>query len=62
LDTGDEYGALGSMVSGSGPTCAFLVRDEEHALNLAVALTSSGTCRSVKTVSGPAPGARVIDR
>ena len=62
LDTGDEYGALGSMVSGSGPTCAFLARDEEHALDLAVALTSSGTCRSVKTVSGPAPGARVIDR
>ena len=62
LDTGDEYGSLGSLVSGSGPTCAFLARDEEHALDLAVGLTSSGTSRSVKTVMGPAPGARVVDR
>ena len=61
LDVGDEYGALGAMVCGSGPSCAFLVRDEEHALDLAVALSASGTCRSTKAVTGPAPGARVID-
>jgi len=60
LDVGAEYGALGSVVCGSGPTCAFLARDEEHALDLAVALTSSGTCRSVKSVTGPAAGARVV--
>jgi len=60
LDIGDEYGALGSIVCGSGPTCAFLARDQEHALDLAVALTASGTCRSVKTVTGPAAGARVV--
>ena len=61
LDVGDEYGALGAVVSGSGPTCAFLARDEEHALDLAVALTASGTCRSVASAVGPVPGARVID-
>ncbi|HEX5017402.1 MAG TPA: 4-(cytidine 5'-diphospho)-2-C-methyl-D-erythritol kinase [Actinomycetes bacterium] len=61
LDVGDEYGALGGLVSGSGPTCAFLARDEEHALDLAVALTSSGTCRSVASAVGPVPGARVVD-
>jgi 4-diphosphocytidyl-2-C-methyl-D-erythritol kinase len=61
LDVGDEYGALGALVSGSGPTCAFLARDEEHALDLAVALTGSGTCRSVSSVVGPVPGARVVD-
>jgi 4-diphosphocytidyl-2-C-methyl-D-erythritol kinase len=61
LDVGDEYGALGSVVSGSGPTCAFLARDEEHALDLAVALTASGTCRSVVSAVGPVPGARVVD-
>ena len=33
------------MLSGSGPTCAFLARDEEHALDLAVALSSAGVCR-----------------
>lgn len=60
LDVGDEYGALGAVICGSGPTCAFLARDEEHALDLAVALTSSGTCRSVKSVTGPAAGARVV--
>lgn len=61
LDVGDEYGALGALVSGSGPTCAFLARDEEHALDLAVALTASGTCRSVVSAVGPVPGARVVD-
>ena len=61
LDVGDEYGALASVVSGSGPTCAFLARDEEHALDLAVALSGSGTCRSVASAVGPVPGARVVD-
>lgn len=61
LDVGDEYGALGALVSGSGPTCAFLARDEEHALDLAVALTSSGTCRTVTSAVGPVGGARVVD-
>lgn len=61
LDVGSEYGALGSIVSGSGPTVAFLVSDEEHALDLAVALTSSGVVGSVTRVSGPVPGARVIE-
>ena len=53
LDVGDEYGALGALVSGSGPTCAFLARDEEHALDLAVALTASGTCRTVDVRGRP---------
>lgn len=61
LDVGDEYGALGSIVSGSGPTVAFLVADEDQALDLAVALTSSGVVGSVTRVSGPVPGARVTE-
>jgi len=61
LDAGIEYGALAGLVSGSGPTCAFLARDSEQALDLAVALTASGVCRTVKRTSGPALGARVID-
>ena len=60
LDAGDEYGALGAIVSGSGPTCAFLASSADKALDLAVALTASGTCRTVKRATGPAPGARVI--
>jgi 4-diphosphocytidyl-2-C-methyl-D-erythritol kinase len=62
LSIGHEYGALGGLVSGSGPTCAFLAKDAEHALDLAVAFTASGVCRSVRRTHGPVPGARVIDQ
>ncbi len=60
LGVGEEYGALGSIVSGSGPTVAFLVEDEEQGLDLAVALTASGVVGSVARASGPVQGARVI--
>lgn len=60
LEVGDDYGAFGGVVSGSGPTCAFLARDEEHSLDIAVALTASGVCRSVKRATGPVVGARVV--
>jgi 4-diphosphocytidyl-2-C-methyl-D-erythritol kinase len=61
LDVGLEYGALGGVVSGSGPTVAFLARDHEQALDLSVALTASGVCWTVKRASGPVPGARVAE-
>ncbi len=61
LETGLAYGALGGVVSGSGPSCAFLVRDEDQALDIASALSGSGTCDSVIHASGPAHGARVVD-
>jgi 4-diphosphocytidyl-2-C-methyl-D-erythritol kinase len=60
LEVGEDYGALGQIVSGSGPTCAFLARDEDHALDIAVALTGTGLCRTVKRARGPVPGARVL--
>ena len=60
LDVGEEYGALGSIVSGSGPTVAFLVADEEQGLDLAVSLTSSGVVGSVARAYGPVQGAKVI--
>jgi 4-diphosphocytidyl-2-C-methyl-D-erythritol kinase len=60
LALGEEYGALGTLVSGSGPTCLFLASDEDHAVDIAVALSSSGMCRSVQRASGPVPGARLI--
>ena len=61
IDAGVEYGALAGLVSGSGPTCAFLARDDEHALDVAVALTASGVCRTVKRAYGPVAGAKVIE-
>lgn len=60
LDVGMDYGALGGIVSGSGPTVAFLAESEDHALDLVVALTSSGVVGNVIRVAGPVPGARVI--
>ena len=61
LDVGHEYGALGSIVSGSGPTVAFLVEDEEKALDLTVALSASGVVAGVARASGPTHGARVVE-
>ena len=60
LRTGLEYGALGGIISGSGPTVAFLVSDTEHGLDLAVALTASGVAAAVKRAVGPVAGAHVV--
>jgi 4-diphosphocytidyl-2-C-methyl-D-erythritol kinase len=57
LEAGSEHGALGSIVSGSGPTCAFLARSERHAVDLAAALAGAGVCRKVARASGPVAGA-----
>jgi len=61
LDVGIDYGALGAIVSGSGPTVAFLVADEERALDLTVALSASGVVAGVIRATGPTHGARVIE-
>lgn len=53
-------GALGVVVSGSGPTIAALGRSRQHALAIAAALTVAGVCESVVCASGPVPGARVV--
>jgi 4-diphosphocytidyl-2-C-methyl-D-erythritol kinase len=60
LEQGIDYGALGAIVSGSGPTCAFLVRDESSAIDLVVALKASGLVDDVSRTHGPVHGARVI--
>lgn len=61
LDVGEEYGALGGIVSGSGPTVVFLVEDEERALDLTVALSASGVVAGVMRAYGPVHGARTIE-
>lgn len=60
LALGEEMGALGSLVSGSGPTCLFLASDEDHAVEMAVSLSGSGTCRQVQRAKGPVHGARLV--
>jgi 4-diphosphocytidyl-2-C-methyl-D-erythritol kinase len=58
LDTGRAAGALAGLVSGSGPTCAFLCGSDEDAAQVAAAL--AGACRAVRAAGGPAPGASVV--
>jgi 4-diphosphocytidyl-2-C-methyl-D-erythritol kinase len=60
LDAGREAGALGALVSGSGPTCFFLAGSADEATDLAAALSGAGICRAVATATGPAAGACVV--
>ncbi|WP_105974581.1 4-(cytidine 5'-diphospho)-2-C-methyl-D-erythritol kinase [Streptomyces geranii] len=60
LAAGRAAGALTALVSGSGPTTAFLARDAGAARQVAEALAASGTCRSVRVAAGPVPGASVL--
>lgn len=61
LAVGRDCGVLGSIVSGSGPTVAFLVSGADMALDLSIGLTASGAVRDVRRVHGPVPGARIVE-
>jgi 4-diphosphocytidyl-2-C-methyl-D-erythritol kinase len=58
LELGERAGALAGLVSGSGPTVAFLAEDRESAIDLQIGL-SAAQLRAVR-VSGPVHGARVM--
>ncbi len=60
LRAGEEAGALAGIVSGSGPTCAFLCASAADAVDVGTALTGAGVCRTVRVASGPVHGARVV--
>ncbi|MEU7968856.1 4-(cytidine 5'-diphospho)-2-C-methyl-D-erythritol kinase [Streptomyces sp. NPDC049097] len=60
LAAGRAAGALTALVSGSGPTTAFLARDASGAERIAAALRASGTCKSARVAPSPAPGATVV--
>lgn len=60
LAAGRAAGALAALVSGSGPTTAFLAPDAETARTIGRALHASGTCRAVRVTRSPAPGATVL--
>ena len=59
LELGEKSGALAGIVSGSGPTLAFLAEDAEAAIDLQVTLSAAG--HPVLRVSGPVHGARVVN-
>jgi 4-diphosphocytidyl-2-C-methyl-D-erythritol kinase len=60
LRAGVEAGALAGIVSGSGPTCAFLCRSAPSAVDVGTELSGAGVCRTVRVASGPVHGARVV--
>lgn len=58
LELGEENGALAGIVSGSGPTVAFLAEDIDSALELQVALSAARL--NVVRATGPVHGARIV--
>ncbi|MGN6240448.1 MAG: 4-(cytidine 5'-diphospho)-2-C-methyl-D-erythritol kinase, partial [Cellulosimicrobium cellulans] len=60
IDVATEAGALGAIVSGSGPTVAALARSRQHALAIAASWTANDACDTVWCTTAPASGARVV--
>jgi 4-diphosphocytidyl-2-C-methyl-D-erythritol kinase len=60
LRAGADAGALAGIVSGSGPTCAFLCTSAAAAIDVGAQLAGAGVCRTVRVASGPVHGARVV--
>ena len=58
IQLGEENGALAGMVSGSGPTIAFLTADLDSALELQIALSAARY--TVVRATGPVHGARIV--
>lgn len=58
LELGEANGALAGIVSGSGPTVAFLAADLDSALELQIALSAARL--NVVRVTGPVHGARLV--
>ncbi len=61
LEAGMSAGAFGAIVSGSGPTIAF-VAAPDRAQDVAVSVAGDEQVRAAFLTSGPAPGARVVRR
>jgi 4-diphosphocytidyl-2-C-methyl-D-erythritol kinase len=59
LELGEANGALAGVVSGSGPTVAFLAADLDAALELQVALSAAQL--NVVRATGPVHGARLLN-
>lgn len=58
---GMKAGALAAMVSGSGPTVAFLCSSELHARDVLDDLLADGAIYSGTTAHGPTRGAHLVD-
>ncbi|WP_029202691.1 4-(cytidine 5'-diphospho)-2-C-methyl-D-erythritol kinase [Ornithinimicrobium pekingense] len=60
LEAGVELGARAALVSGSGPTVAFLTGSQAEAIDLSVGLAANGPTGDIVRAIGPVPGAQVV--
>lgn len=60
LEAGLDLGARAGIVSGSGPTVAFLVASQAEAIDLSVGLAANGPAGDIVRAIGPAPGAQIV--
>lgn len=60
MRTGVELGARAALVSGSGPTVAFLTGSQAEAIDLSVGLAANGPAGDIVRAVGPVPGAQVV--
>jgi 4-diphosphocytidyl-2-C-methyl-D-erythritol kinase len=60
LDEATAAGAVGTLISGSGPTVAALAADEGGAEAVAAQLAAGSSFQTVRAVHGPVPGARLV--
>ena len=58
LELGERSGALAGIISGSGPTVAFLAADSDSALELQLALSAAK--HTVVRATGAVHGARIM--
>lgn len=59
IHSGEQAGALRGIVSGSGPTVAFLCESAEHAAEVADYVLDTGVATATTVAQGPAAGAHV---
>lgn len=57
----ERAGALGAVLSGSGPTVAALAVDAAHAASVAEVIRAAEVAADVLVATAPAPGARVLE-
>lgn len=61
LNAGIDLGAQGAVISGSGPTVAFLVASPAQALDLSMGLAARGPGGDIVRATGPVSGAHVVE-
>jgi len=61
VEAAERAGALGAIVSGSGPTVAALAQDRAHAESIGEALRSEGLVDDCFVARGSAPGASILE-